>query len=113
MAKQQDPTKEIRYHVTKEWDGEDLQPLAKRIGENEAIEVFLESWPDTDASMANDHVWKIFFYKSLEEAQEHQGVFGGEILEIDADILELETDLIEGYEHTSFDIPKEFIRKVK
>lgn len=113
MAKQQNPTKEKRYHVTQKWNGEDLQPLAKRIGENEAIEAFLESWLDADASMANDHVWKIFFFKNLEEAQEHQGIFGGEILEIDADILELEKDLIEGYECTSFDVPKEFIRKVK
>jgi len=104
---------EVRYHVAKEWDGEDLQPLAKRIGENEAIEAFLESWPDADASMANDHVWKIFLYSTLAEAQEHRDVFGGEILEIDADILEIEKDLIEGYEYTSFDVPKESIRRRK
>ncbi len=86
----------MKYHVTPEWDGGNLQTAAKRFGEVEAIEMFIAKWNCDDASFAADQVAKIYLYGTIDEAMAHQAEYGGEVLEIDDEYLEIATDYAEG-----------------
>lgn len=85
------------YHVTPKWDGQDLKSAASRLGECEAIDIFMAKWQTEDSSFAQDQVVKIYFYRSLAEAINHQENYGGEILDIDDTWLDIKVDEIEGY----------------
>jgi hypothetical protein len=85
------------YHVTPKWDGKDLESAASRLGECEAIDMFMAKWETEDASFAQDQVTKIFFYLTLAEATEHQATYGGEILAIDDTYITIKIDEIEGF----------------
>jgi len=85
------------YHVTPKWDGQDLAPAASRIGEAEAIEMFMAKWETDDTSFAQDQVSKVYLYNNIEQAVSHQDTYGGEILVIDATYLDIVIDEIEGY----------------
>ena len=102
----------MKYHVTEKWDGKELQSAANRMGEEAAITMFMEKWETDDASFAADQVHYIYLYDTLEDAQNHQETYGGEILIIDDRYLELDIDPIEGYAVTFYDIPSELIEKV-
>ena len=99
-----------KYHVTN-WDGENLQTAAQRFGEAEAIEMFCEKW-DTDASFATDQVTKIYLYHTLSEAQDHKDTYGGEILEINDEYLDVAIDEIEGYSTVRYEIDKDAIKRI-
>jgi hypothetical protein len=102
------------YHVTPKWDGNDLETAASRLGEVEAIEMFLAKWEIDDASFAADQVTKIYLYATFEQAQEHQAMYDGEILEIDDRYLEVFTDWSEGIANLAVrhNIPKSDIRRL-
>lgn len=85
-----------KYHVTQQWDGKDLESASQRMGEEEAIEMFMKKWMCDDSSFAADQVTKIYVYATLSEAQAHQDSYDGEILEIDDTYLELREDWSEG-----------------
>lgn len=86
----------MKYHVTPKWDGENLQPAARRLGEEEAIEMFCAKWDTEDTSYAADQVWKVFMYATIEEARDHVDNFGGEILAINDEWLDIFEDMTEG-----------------
>lgn len=73
------------YHVTQEWDGQDLVSLAdRREWSDELAEEITQKWSDcnpwtyygTDGRYIHCHA-------TLSEAEEFAGEYGGEILEID------------------------------
>lgn len=99
------------FHVCTAWDGSDLSPLAKRLGEAEAIEAWLERWPE-GGDLVHDHVHAIHLYDTLEAAQEHADAFGGTVLAIDAQLVELDRDIME-FDHpiTRAVIPARAIRE--
>ena len=84
------------YHVTPKWNGQNLQTAEQLFGED-AVEYFMDKWGCYDSSFAQDQVSRIYFYATLDEAQAHQDAFDGEILEIDASYIEIETDEVEGH----------------
>lgn len=76
------------YHVATDWDGDDLLPLSHKYragSESEAIEQWLQRWPDGGAELAAYHVHYVHLYATREEAETHAEHFGGMILEIDPD----------------------------
>lgn len=85
------------YHVAHHWDGKELRSLANRLGERAAIDVFMAKWQTDDSSFAQDQVASIYFYRTLAEAQDHQDIYGGEILAIDETYIDISVDPIEGY----------------
>jgi hypothetical protein len=85
------------YHVTPHWNGEELKSLASQLGECDAIDAFMAKWQTDDSSFAQDQVTNIYFYNTLDEAQDHQDEYGGEILAIDDTYLTITMDPIEGY----------------
>lgn len=101
----------MKYHVTKNWDGGDLESLAMRTGdESEAIEIFCERWPE--ASEAADlHVHCVFLHDTIEKAREFAASFGGEILEIDDEYLDIKVDPYEGELYVKDMIDAEYISK--
>lgn len=105
------------YHVYGgEYNGQDLESLAYRLGFDEAIEAFCEKWGHDDSSLADYHVDLIHFYDNLEEAEWHQEDFGGTILEIDAKELEVEIDTIEENMHHPVirqRVDKKYIRRIQ
>ena len=88
----------IYYHVCEHWDGGDLESLYARYGQ-EAYQRYAERWPEA-GELAQYHVHVIHLHSSLEEAEEYQEAYGGEILVIDDpdDELEVVTDDLE-YPH--------------
>lgn len=84
------------YHVTEKWDGLDLECLADRLGEEDAIEEFCQRWDCDNAAFAADQVCKVYLYATLSEAMDHQEDFGGEILEIDGEYIDTMEDWAEG-----------------
>ena len=69
------------YHVCRdEWDGGDLISLYQQEGE-EAYQIYAERWPEA-GELAQYHVHYVHLYATLDEAKEHQGKYGGEILVI-------------------------------
>ena len=101
----------MKYHVTKEWDGKDLVSAAKRYGEAGAIDMFCKKW-DADESFAIDQITKVYVYSTIEDAQEHKDVYGGEILEIDDTYLELVVDEIKGQLCSQYPISATDIKRV-
>lgn len=101
-----------KYHVTPKWNGNDLKTAADYLGEEEAIEMFLEKWETDDVSFAADQVTKIYLYETLADAQSHQKSYGGEILEIDDEWLEIRIDEVEGYPTVRNSISKNDIKRV-
>lgn len=86
----------MKYHVTQNWNGKDLKTAADFMGEEEAIEMFCEKWNTDDTSYAQDQIRKIYLYATIEEAQEHQDIYGGEILAINDEWLDIFEDWTEG-----------------
>jgi hypothetical protein len=90
------------YHVVpKEWDGSDIEPLAERIGLEEAVQTFLAKWEHeggiVDPLMAERHVQRVFLHSSLAQAREYAGYYGGIVLKIDPEELDyVERDEYEG-----------------
>ena len=105
------------YHVTDKWDGRTLETLKSQYGHNadEAMEKFMDRWPDMGISDAEGHVGMIHLHDNLGEAKEYQKLLGGEILEISDpdDYLEIFTDYQE-YAHpaTRENITPEHIKRV-
>ncbi|MCP3966682.1 MAG: hypothetical protein GY718_10080 [Lentisphaerae bacterium] len=87
----------MKYHVTKKWDGENLECAADYMGEDEAIDMFCEKWGTEDGAFAGDQVHKIFAYNTIAEAKEHQKDWGGQILAINDEFLEFDEDWTEGH----------------
>jgi hypothetical protein len=103
---------EMKYHVTKNWDGGDLESLAMRVGDDqEAMEIFCDRWPEAGEA-ADLHIHCIFLYASLEQAIAHQENFGGEILEINDEYLEIREDPYEGELYVRDEIEAEYIKKI-
>lgn len=99
------------YHVCAAWDGSDLEPLAKRMGEAAAIEAWMGRWPN-GGDLVHDHVHATHLYDTIEAAREHADAFGGTVLEIDAVLVEIERDTME-FDHpiTRAAIPAGAIRQ--
>jgi len=85
------------YHVTNKWDEGNLKSLADMIGESEAIEVYASKWPEA-GGLAIDHINVIHLHHEKEEAESFVADFGGEILEIDGEEIEVVIDTLE-YPH--------------
>lgn len=100
---------ERMYHVCPRWDGGDLLSLFEQIGE-EAYAVFAQKY-GIDNKLGIDNAHFVHCHYTVEEAREHQRIFGGEILEIDASMLEVKHDCIE-YPHPKVRgrIPKQYVR---
>ena len=105
----------MKYHVTPKWNEENLQTAVEFLGESEAVEMFMTKWETPDSSYAIDQVHKIYLYATIDEAREHQEVYGGEILEIDDQWLDIFEDWTEGSPvlATRNSINKDYIRKIK
>ena len=99
------------YHVTKNWDGGDLESLYDREGD-EAYEIFAERWPEA-GGLADNHINLIHLHDNLSDAERFVRDFGGEILEIELDEDAVEIDNLE-YPHpvSRYTIDAEYIKKV-
>jgi len=87
------------YHVCTKWDGLNLESLYKQHGK-EAYDIFATRWPEA-GELAVYHVNVIHLHATIEDAQEMQSSFGGEILVIndpDGDELDVKNDTLE-YSH--------------
>ena len=104
----------MKYHVTLQWNGKSLQTAARFYGEAEAIEMFMKKWRTEDSAFAGDQVHKIYLYNTIEEARDHQKIYGGEILEIDDEWLEIFEDVSEGTPMLAVDreIDQKYIRRL-
>ena len=100
------------YHVTKEWDGQDLESLYAIYGD-EAYDIYAEKWPEA-GELAQAHAHVVHLHASIDEAKGFAAEFGGEILEIDApEDYEIEIDSLE-YDHPvcRHEIEKNSIRRI-
>ena len=99
------------YHVVKHWDGGDLLSLYQQIGDA-AYEGYAEKWPEA-GELGQYHIHYIHLHATLEQAREFAEEFGGEILEISADDLDIEMDRLE-YPHPMVRdcIPAEYIKRI-
>ena len=87
---------ERMYHVTPKWDGGDLLSLYEQLG-NVAYDIFAQKHEiDNKLGIGNAHF--VHCHYTVEEAREYKKIFGGQILEIDASMLEVKHDCIE-YPH--------------
>ena len=103
---------EKMYHVCPRWNGDDLLSLYEQMGE-EAYDAFaVKHGIGNELGIGNAHF--VHCHYTVEEAREHQRAFGGEILEVDASVLEVKHDCIE-YPHPKVRgiIPKQYVRRVK
>lgn len=76
------------YHVCETeggWDGKALLSLSKRLGEADAIEAYEERWPEADPT---PDIYQVHLCRTLEDARQWVAERGGQILEIDLDLLE-------------------------
>lgn len=104
------------YHVCENgWNGKELESLETQCGEDKAIDMFIEKWPDAE-SLAPYHIMVVHLYSNLDQAQDHKNEFGGELLEINIPEDEVEDyitiDTLEFDHPTAKEIPVEFIKKV-
>jgi hypothetical protein len=99
------------YHVSENWDGGDLLSLYRQIG-TDAYEEYADRWPDA-GELGVYHVHYIHLHSTLGEAKAFADEFGGEILEINADDLDIEMDRLE-YPHPMVRdcIPAEYIKRI-
>lgn len=99
------------YHVTKNWDGGDLESLYDQHGD-EAYDIFAEKWPEA-GGMAASHIHLIHLHDNINDAKRFQAEFGGEILEIEIDSDNVEIDTIE-YPHptTRYSIDAQDIKRI-
>lgn len=103
----------MKYHVSKNWDGGDLESLAIRCGdESEAIEKFCKRWPEA-CDAADMHVHCVFLHSTIEAAKEFSATYGGEILEIDDEYLDIQKDPYEGELYVKDMIDSEYVNKSK
>ena len=86
----------IIYHVCRDWDGNNLQSLYEQYGD-QAYDIFLSKWPDA-GELAEYHVHYIHCHSALDEAKEYQAEYGGQIIAIDAEYLDVIIDNLE-YPH--------------
>jgi len=100
------------YHVAHNYTGGDLLSLYEQHGED-AYEMYADKWPDA-GELAQYHTHYIHLHETLVDAQTYQSEFGGTILEINADELEIKLDTLE-YKHPMVRdyIEEEYIREVK
>lgn len=100
-----------KYHVSKNWNGRDLESLTTFLGDyNEAIEQFCERWPECTEA-ADLHVTYVFLYDSVQLAEQHAATFGGDILEINCEHIDLVIDPYEGFCCVKNSIDSEYIKK--
>ena len=91
------------YHVCRgEWDGKDLLPLVRRVQwSDETAEMIATNWPECDP-------WEYYcreahfvhLHDSLEQAREFVEEFGGQVLAVDVEGLELQVG--DEYPHPVF-----------
>lgn len=82
------PMAETLYHVATGWAGGDLLPLSHKYragNEVDAVEQWLERWPDGSPELAAAHVHLVHLYATEDEARTHAEHFGGTVYEITAD----------------------------
>ena len=82
------------YHVTRTWDGGDLLSLADQIGEKAAIRQFCKQWPDA-CEIADVHVHYIHLWDSIRDARRMARYFGGRVLAIDGEFIDVTMDTSE------------------
>lgn len=99
------------YHVVKNYNGGDLESLYEQHG-SEAYDIFAEKWPEAGA-LGHYHAHYIHLHSTKEDAEAFAAEFGGEILEIKADDLEVEIDGLE-YKHPMVKdcIDAEYVKRV-
>ena len=85
------------YHVCANYDGGDLMTAARMMGELEAIESYVAKWPEA-GELAAAHVNMIHLHETIDQAREFAAIYGGAVLEIDAEYLDVVVDSLE-YPH--------------
>ena len=99
------------YHVCADgWDGEDLESLYTIYGEK-AYDMFQEKWPET-GDMCFTHAHMVHMHLTLDDAVEYQGEYGGEIVEISTEDLDIIIDYEEYPHPVTKNVPKEYIKKI-
>lgn len=84
------------YHVAEKWDGEAIESLFDRFG-NDAEQMFIERWPDC-GELSQDHPYVIHLHDNLSDAEEYveylksEGAQTAQILKIDGTNLDIEED---------------------
>lgn len=95
------------YHVTPEWDGNDLVPL-------EDEDEFLRRWPES-GELKQYHAYVVHMYDSLDAARDHLSDLGqGEILVIDPEEIEWTLDTLEPHlpHPVAYEVPKRAISRL-
>ena len=84
------------YHVAPETyrEGESLLSLYAQMGDG-AYEEYATRWPDA-GGVGLYHAHWVHLYATPEEAEDHRADFGGTVLLINAEGLEIEEDTLEG-----------------
>lgn len=100
------------YHVAKDYDGGDLESLYVREG-NDAFDIYAEKWPEA-GELGQYHVMYVHCHDNLKDAESFVDTYGGKVLEINADDLDVEMDTLE-YPHPMVKeyIPAEYIKEIK
>jgi hypothetical protein len=100
------------YHVViKDWDGDDLLSLYQQIGDA-AYEEYAEKWPEA-GELGQYHVHYVHLHATLDQAREFVEEFGGEILEVNTEDLDIVIDNLE-YPHSMVRdrIPAEYVKRI-
>ena len=97
------------YHVCSSWDGKDLQSLYAQYGD-EAYVMYADKWPDS-GNLSQVHAHVIHLHPSIDDAQKYADQYGGMILTIDDNGLDITIDDYE-YPHPvcKHEIPAENIQ---
>jgi hypothetical protein len=74
------------YHVCKRWDGHDLESLYRQ-HRDDAYAIYADRWPDA-GELAQYHIMVVHCYDNIDDAIAHKDAFGGDVLAIDADVLD-------------------------
>lgn len=75
------------FHVAPENHTGALESLVEQLGEEEAIEMFCQRWPEAADYALNCHAHMIHMYDTVEQARDHQKAYGGKIYAVDGDAL--------------------------
>jgi hypothetical protein len=77
-----------------------LQSLRSQLGDDSAIDAYLERWPEAGPELAAAHVGMIHCHATLAEARKHVAMLGGRIVAINASGLRVRIDRAEeGHPH--------------
>lgn len=79
------------YHIVDDsYTGGDLESLYNQYDED-AESIYMQRWPEA-GDLVNSHIYMIHMYDNLQDALEHKEVFGGRILQINGEDLEVVID---------------------